>query len=672
MSFATDLLPDHKEIDSSDIAADVGAVLQENRSEVKNILRNTKDQVSWDDLVAPIEAMEDRISKLWSPISQLNSVVNTEKLRSAHDACVPLLSEYQTELHQSTALFERFRSIRDSQHFSMLDVAQQKIVTDNLREFQRNGVSLPYDQRKRFKELSKRLSELSSTFGNNVLDATDAWSKHVALESEVAGMPEANLAIARNLAEEKGLEGYVLTLDMPCYINVMLHCTDRELRKEMWEASASRASDVGPHAGKFDNGHLIKEILEIRHELSNLVGFETFAEFSIDEKMVTNAKQALEFLEDLLNKAIGQARTEFEELKKFAKESYGLDSLELWDEQFMAERMRERLFDIKDEQLKPYFPLEKVLEGMFDVVSSLFGVEIRGIEPVGSWHSDVRMFEIWNSEERIAVFYLDPFARPKKQSGAWMADCRSRRAIDDHLQLPVAYLTCNFTPPVDGKPSLLDHNEVITLFHEFGHGLHHMLTKQTFIGVSGINGVEWDAVELPSQFMENWCWQPDCIAKISAHYETNEPLPNELIEKLLAAKNFRSATKMVRQLRFGLFDLSIHMSKPEQVDPLRVWREIGAKTHFWPVSDIDRWPCSFGHIFAGGYAAGYYSYLWAEVLSADAFAAFEEEGLANKATGQRFLKCILEAGGSQPAAHLFRKFRGRDPEIGALLRHSGI
>ena len=667
-----EFLPDHQSIRPEEIEPAVSHMLQENQRKLEIILEATSDQVNWENFADAVEELGVRLTNLWAPISQMNSVASKEELRQAHDSCLERLAVYETSLLQSKPLYERYLALSDRKVFENLDFTQQRIVTEKLKAFARNGVSLSKKDRSRFKDLSSELSQLASKFNNNALDATDAWSKHVLDETLVAGLPQANLEVARGLARDQGVEGLVLTLDMPCYSNVMTHCTNRTLREEMYEAYVSRASEIGPNAREFDNSTVIGEVISKRHELAHLVGFESYAAFSIDEKMVGSAKETREFLEDLLARALPQAKQELTAMQKFALKEYGLESLEPWDGPFISERLKESLYSVSDEELRPYFPIDKVIDGMFEVVAHLYDISINRINSRSTWHEDVSMYEILENERPIAMFYLDPYARAKKRSGAWMADCRNRRDVGNQTQLPVAYLTCNFTPPFDGKPSLLTHNEVLTLFHEFGHGLHHMLTKQKYASVSGINGVEWDAVELPSQFMENWCWQSESIAKISGHHETGERLPQELMDRLLAAKNFNSATKMVRQLEFGLFDLTMHMVHPTEADPRKTWEQIKNRTNLLPTKEYDRFPWTFGHIFGGGYAAGYYSYLWAEVLSADAFAAFEEEGLDNRATGKRFLSCILEAGGSRPAAQLFKSFRGREPTMDALLRHSGI
>ncbi len=664
-------LPDHQNISADEIEPFVDRLIETHEREVDTIVESAATQPTWDRLMMPLEALDVELNDAWAPISHMNSVVSHDDLRAAHDGALQKLSEHQTRLSQSRPLYEVVESLANDESFEALNVAQRKVIRDSIRTFKRNGVALEETARTRFKSLRQKLTQLSSEFSNNVLDATDAWTKFVPSSNMLSGIPEPNLAVAKAAAERKQLDGYVLTLDMASYASTMMHCRNREIREEMYEAYVSRASDVGPSAGTYSNLTIVQDILTARTELAQLVGFENFAEYSIDPKMATSADEVKTFLDDLLQRVLPQAHKELARMNEFATNELNLDALEPWDLNFVAERMRESLYDVSDAQLKPFFPLDRVIKGMFDIAGELFNVAIKPAKGPSLWHTDVRFYEISRQGELIARFYLDAFAREKKRSGAWMADCRSRRAVGNAIALPVAYLTCNFTPPADGKPSLLTHSEVVTLFHEFGHGLHHMLTQQSYASVSGINGVEWDAVELPSQFMENWCWQPASLKRISGHFETGEALPSELLDRLIEAKNFNSGMAMVRQLEFGLLDLSLH-TQTENFDPLKTMREMRERTGMLSNKPYDRFPYGFGHIFAGGYAAGYYSYLWAEVLSSDAFAAFEEEGLQNSATSSRFLHEILEVGSSIEAEKMFTNFRGRSPQIDALLRHSGI
>ena len=664
-------LPDHQAIDSNDVVPFIDQLIERHEAEEHVVVSTAGSTPTWDNLMMPMEVLDVEMNDAWAPISHLNAVISSDDLREAHDQAIQKLTQHTTRQSQSRPLYDAVKTLAESETFEELSSTQRKMVNDKVREFERNGVALSADERERYKAIRQRLTVLGSTFANNLLDATDAWSKHIVDVNEIEGIPEPNLAVARDVAKQRDLDGYVLTLAMASYSSTMTHCQNRAIREEMYHANASRASDIGPNAGEFDNSDIVLEILTLRTELAKLVGFENFAEYSIDPKMASSASEAKDFLTDLLHQALPHAHKELDRMRVFAVEELAIDELQPWDLNFVAERMRESLYDVSDKQLKPYFQLDRVVSGMFNVVERLFNVQISRMDAPSAWHDDVRYYEISRSGEVIARFYLDAFAREKKRSGAWMADCRSRRAVGNELTLPVAYLTCNFTPPSNNQASLLTHSEVVTLFHEFGHGLHHMLTQQPFATISGINGVEWDAVELPSQFMENWCWQSESLSELSCHIDTGETLPSDTLERLIAAKNFNSGFAMVRQLEFGLLDLNLHM-QTSNFDVLGTMRTIRSATGMLPNKDYDRFPMGFAHIFAGGYAAGYYSYLWAEVLSADAFAAFEEEGLDNESTSKRFLKEILEIGSSKKASEMFENFRGRAPQKQALLRHSGI
>ncbi len=658
------ILPEH-------IKPAIESIIDENEKAVAALLASGAG-TEWSALQEPLDQLDDRLGQAWSPVGHMNAVVNSEALRDAYNGCLPLLSEYSTRLGQNRQLFEAYQSLADSEEFNKLDSAQQKVINDNLRDFRLAGVALEDDKKARYGEIKKQLSELTSKFSDNVLDATMAWSKLITDESELAGLPESALAGAKQLAESKEKEGWLLNLDFPSYFPVMTYCDNRELRKEVYTAFSTRASDQGPNAGEFDNTKNIQEILKLRHELAQLLGFDNYAEYSLATKMAESPDKVIEFLEDLAAKSKPQAEKELAELKAFAKETFGAEELEAWDVGYYGEKLRQQRYAISQEELRPWFPAEKAISGMFEVVNRLYGIEFETVNNVDTWHKDVRFFNITRKGEVIGRFYLDLYAREHKRGGAWMDVCRSRWKQDDKLQLPVAYLTCNFTPPVGDKPALLTHDEVVTLFHEFGHGLHHMLTKVDYAAISGISGVAWDAVELPSQFMENWCWEKEGLAIISGHFETGEPLPEEMLDKLLAAKNFQSAMMMVRQLEFSLFDFKLHKEYREKIDVQSVLNEVRKQVAVVIPPSFNRFQNSFSHIFAGGYAAGYYSYKWAEVLSADAFSRFEEEGIFNRNTGESFLHEVLEKGGSAEPMELFVNFRGREPQIDALLRHSGI
>ncbi|ANS83920.1 Oligopeptidase A [Vibrio scophthalmi] len=668
-------LPPFSQIKPEHIKPAVEQAISDCRDKIEQVLAGNTEP-TWDNLVAPIEEVDDRLSRIWSPVSHMNSVMNSEALREAYESCLPLLSEYGTWVGQHKGLFEAYKAIKASQAFVDLNQAEQKTITDALRDFELSGIGLPVEEQRRYGEISKRMSELGSQFSNNVLDATMGWTKHVTDEKELAGMPESALAAAQAAAQAKELDGYLLTLDIPSYLPVMTYCDNQALRQELYEAYVTRASDRGPNAGKWDNSEIIAEKLKLRHEIARMLGFATYSEKSLATKMAENPEQVLGFLNDLATKAKPQGEREVEELRQFAKSECGVEELNLWDIAYYSEKQKQNLFQISDEELRPYFPEQKAVSGLFEVLNRVFGMTVTERQGIDTWHESVRFFDIFDSEGTLrGSFYLDLYAREHKRGGAWMDDCRGRRmTLSGELQTPVAYLTCNFNRPVGDKPALFTHDEVVTLFHEFGHGIHHMLTQVATGAVSGINGVPWDAVELPSQFLENWCWEEEALAFISGHYLTGEPLPKEMLDKMLAAKNFQSAMFILRQLEFGLFDFTLHTEYEPEVGPrvLETLAEVKNKVAVLPSLEWNRFSHSFSHIFAGGYSAGYYSYLWAEVLSSDAFSRFEEEGIFNQETGKSFLNNILEMGGSEEPMELFKRFRGREPEIDALLRHAGI
>ena len=630
---------------------------------------------TWDSLIAPLEQADDELSQVWSPVSHMNSVVSNDEWRAAHDACLPLLSDYGTFVGQHQGLFDAYVSLRNADEFAQLSQAQQTVIEHAIRDFKLSGIGLKDEAKQRYGEIKKRLSELTSQFSNQLLDATHAWSKLITDEAELSGLPESALAAAKAMATEKDQQGWLFTLDFPSYLPVMTYSDNRALREEMYTAFCTRASDQGPNAGEFDNSNLMDEIVALRHELSELLGFSNFAEKSLATKMAQDPAQVMEFLNQLATKSKPQAQQELSELQAFAKDNFNASELKAWDMAYYGEKLQQHKYQVSQEMLRPYFPEEKVLSGLFYTVNRLFGLKIDEQKGVDTWHTDVRFFNITDANgTHRGSFYLDLYARSGKRGGAWMDDCRVRRNTTSGLQKPIAYLTCNFNSPVDGKPALFTHDEVITLFHEFGHGIHHMLTQIDVADVSGINGVPWDAVELPSQFLENWCWEDEALAHISGHFETGEPLPKSLLDNMLAAKNFQSAMMMVRQLEFSLFDFKLHMDfNPNQGAQIQqTLDQVRSQVSVVIPPPFNRFQHSFAHIFAGGYAAGYYSYKWAEVLSADAFSRFEEEGIFNSETGKSFLNNILEMGGSEEPMELFKRFRGREPKIDALLRHSGI
>lgn len=670
-----DSLPPFSQIQPDQVQPAVTQAIADCKQKISDVLAQ-RDPHTWDSLIAPLEEVNDRLARIWSPVSHLNSVLNSEALRAAHDACLPLLSEFQTYVGQHEGLYQAYRELAESDDFPLLSGAQRKEIQNTLRDFRLSGIGLPAEAQQRYGEIQARLSELASRFSNNVLDATQGWNKLVTDEAELAGLPQSAQAAARQLAELKGKEGWLFTLDIPSYLPVMMYADNRALRAELYEAFTTRASDQGPNAGKWDNSAIMTELLALRRELAQLLGFANYAELSLATKMADKPEQVVNFLTDLAAKSLPQGKAELEEIRAFAAEQHGQSELAAWDLAYYAEKLKQHKFSISDEQLRPYFPASKVVKGLFEVVKRVFGMKVRERLGIDTWHPDVRFYDIFDAEDELrGSFYLDLYAREHKQGGAWMDVCLGRRYRQDgSLQKPVAYLTCNFNGPVDGKPALFTHNEVVTLFHEFGHGIHHMLTRIDVAGVAGINGVAWDAVELPSQFLENWCWESEALAFISGHHETGEPLPADLLEKMLTARNFQAAMQMLRQLEFALFDFRLHQEfDPASTDQIpALLDEVRSQVAVMTPPAFNRFQHSFSHIFAGGYAAGYYSYKWAEVLSADAFSRFEEEGIFNPATGQSFLKNILEKGGSKEPMELFRAFRGREPQVDALLRHSGI
>ncbi|MET0123461.1 MAG: oligopeptidase A [Candidatus Thiodiazotropha sp. 6PLUC9] len=664
-------LPAFSRIKPDMVEAAIDTLLQENRETMERLL-NTIPNPTWKTFIEPLEIAEDRLSRAWSPVSHMNSVVNSEPLREVYNACLPKVSEYATEVGQNSQLCDAYKQVAEQ---ADLDSAQRKMLENALLEFRLSGVDLAEEKKQRYKEITQTLSKLTTKFEENLLDATNAWSKLITDPEQLAGLPESAMALAKQTAEQREQQGWLLTLEFPSYFPVMTYADQRELRREAYEAYSTRASDSGPHAGEWDNTEVMDQILELRHEQAQLLGFDNYAERSLARKMARRTDEVVAFLTDLARRSRPQAEAELTQLTQFAKETYGVEKLEAWDIGYYSEKLRQHRHNISQEELKPYFPETRVVPGMFAVVERLYGIHIQAVENVDTWHPDVRFYEIRDRQNQLrGQFYLDLYARPKKRGGAWMDDCATRFFSDTMDQIPVAYLTCNFSPPVGDQPALFTHDEVLTLFHEFGHGLHHMLTRIDYPSVAGINGVAWDAVELPSQFMENWCWEKEALNLISGHVDTGEPIPDELFQRMHGAKNFQSAMQMVRQLEFSLFDFRIH----QEYDPSKggriyeILEQVRQQVSVITPPSWNRFPHGFSHIFAGGYAAGYYSYKWAEVLSADAFSRFEDEGIFNQNAGQSFLEEVLEQGGSKDAMDLFIAFRGREPQIEPLLRHSGI
>jgi len=666
-------LPDYSAIKPEHIEPALDELLKEGRALTKKLLiENT--EYTWENLIYPLELSDNELERMWSPISHMNGVVNTPELRDAYTACLPKLSEYSTEMGQNKELFSALQQIQDNQDKLGLDDAQRKSLENTLKGFRLSGVDLSDDKKKRYAEISTKLSTLTSKYSDNVLDATNAWSKEITDVDKLKGLPETAIEQAAEAAKQRDLSGWLITLDFPSYYAVMTYADDRALREEVYRAYSTRASDQGNNP-ELDNSENMGEILKLRQEKASLLGFDSYADLSLDTKMADSPKQVLGFLDELAEKSLLFAKKEFQELSDFAENELGLGDLNAWDIGYASEKLKQERYAISDEDLKPYFPVDKVLNGLFELVEKLYSVSIKQNSEVTSWHDDVRFFEIFDKEGKLkARFYLDLYARQHKRGGAWMADFCSRFKMEDKLQTPVAFMTCNSAPPAGGKPALFTHDEVITLFHEFGHGLHHMMTEVDYLDISGISGVEWDAVELPSQFMENWCWQREALDMFAAHYETGEKIPDALFDKMQAARHFQTAMGMVRQLEFSIFDMKIYgdpsIDSAEQIQSVldATRQQIAVVTP----PKFNRFQHGFSHIFAGGYAAGYYSYKWAEVLSADAFARFEEEGLFNPVVGESFLKEVLEVGGSRTAMESFKAFRGREPNVDALLKHSGL
>lgn len=667
-------LPPFSKIRPEHVEPAIDNLLAANRQRIQELLASNTCY-SWDNLVQPVEDMEEQLGRAWSPVSHMNSVVNSDELREAYNKCLPKLSEYGTEMGQNEELYRAYKQIAEGDDLNKLDKAQQKIIDNAMRDFRLSGIALSDEDKARYKTLMQELSTLTAKFEENVLDATHAWDKYISEEKQLQGLPESAIALARQNAKQAGKSGWLFSLEFPSYFPVMTYADDRNLREEMYTAYVTRASENGPNANQWDNTDTMQEILTRRHETAQLLGFENFAERSLATKMASSPEQVLGFLNDLAEHSVDMARNEFAELEQYARQEFGVDTLHAWDIGYYSEKLRQNRYAITQEELKPYFPEDRALQGLFGVIDKLYGMSVKERNDVDCWHKNVRFFEIYDSDNTLrGQFYLDLYARNKKRGGAWMDECIVRKRNATEIQTPVAYLTCNFSPPIGGDPALFTHDEVITLFHEFGHGLQHMLTQVDHAGVSGINGVEWDAVELPSQFMENWCWQREALNLFARHYQTGEPLPVEMFERLNAARNFQSGMQMVRQLEFALFDFRLHLEydPTRATDVMALLADVRNKVAVIFPPQYNRFANSFTHIFSGGYAAGYYSYKWAEVLSSDAFAAFEEAGIFDRGTGLRFLSSVLEQGGSREAMDLFIEFRGREPDIDALLRHSGI
>jgi oligopeptidase A len=659
----TDIKPEH-------VAAAVDTQLAENRALIRKLLADTT-QPTWQNFATPLDDAGEKLHRLWGAVSHLNAVMNSAELRDAYNANLPKVTEYSAEVSQNEKLFARFKSLAASDAFHALSKPQKKIIENDLRDFRLGGADLPADQKPRFAELQEKLAELGAKFQDNVLDATNDYSLVIEDKNELDGVPDDVLQGMAEEAQKDNKTGYKITLHYPSYMPVMQYAHNRALREKLYRVYVTRASELGKT--EWDNTKVIEQILALRNELASMLGYHNFAEYSLATKMAKRPTQVIDFIEEISIKARPYAEKDVKDLQAFAREQLKIDKLEAWDMAYASEKLREQRYAFSEQEVKQYFPETVVLPGMFKVVETIYAVNIRAAK-APTWNSDVKFFEILNLDEQpIGQFYLDLYARSTKRGGAWMDDAITRRKKASGVQIPVAYLTCNFSAPVGGKPAVFTHDEVITLFHEFGHGLHHLLTQIEDLGVSGINGVEWDAVELPSQFMENFCWEWDVLKHMTKHVDSGATLPRELFDKMIAAKNFQSGMQTMRQLEFSLFDMRLHYDyQPQKETLLELLDEVRSHVAVVFPPAFNRFANQFSHIFGGGYAAGYYSYKWAEVLSADAYAAFEENGVLDEKTGDKFRREILSMGGSRPALESFKAFRGREPSIDALLRHNGM
>ena len=662
-----DSLPAFGRIEASHARPALETVLNDNRARLAELTMQTEPTFA--SLVVPVEELSYRLSRVWSPIGHLNAVQNSAPMREAYNECVPLLTAYSTELGQNLQLQAAYAYVLKHEGVH-LDPAQRKLLENALRDFRLAGVDLQPDQKMRYREVAQRLAQLATKFSENVLDAGRAYTRSIVHSSDLAGLPANTVERAAADAREANQPGWLLKLDQPTYMTVMASAESAQLRRDVYEAWVTRASELGPSGGRFDNNPIIAEILPLRHELAQLVGFKHFADYALATRMAKSSRQVLTFLEDLARRCLPAARQEFSDLEEFAGRK-----LNAWDMAFYSERLQESRFKVSQEAVRPYFPLPKVLDGLFVLIRRLYGITVRERPHVGVWHPSVKYYDMLDHDERaVAGFFLDPYSRTEKRSGAWMDECVIAKSLPTGSALPVAQLVCNFTAPVGSAASLLTHDEVITLFHEFGHGLHHMLTRVAYPSIAGINGVAWDAVELPSQFMENFVWRPEVLPLISAHVENGESLPIDMLQRLLGTRTFNAALDTLRQIELATFDFELHAN----FDPLvgaavaDTLAAVRRRVAVVPAAPFNRMPASFAHIFAGGYAAGYYSYKWAEVLAADAFEAFEEAGVFDPATAARFRDSILARGGSLDAMDAFVRFRGREPDVRPLLKQTGI
>ncbi len=663
-------LPKFSQIDIDSAKTEVEKCIQYCRDLKEQLLKESN--YTWDNFIYPLEEAEDVLSKTFGPLGHLNAVKNTPQLREVYQYCVEKISEYSTQTAQDERMLKAYQTIL--QRDKSLDQAQIKAINDAIRSFKLSGVDLEGDKRQEFEQVVTKLAKLQSDFENNVLDATMAWHYHTLNEDELKGLSDSVKEQARLKAQTEEKDGFILGLDAPTYISVMQQADNRKLRETFYKAYVTRASSEADNKS-FDNAKIMQEIMRLRAQEARLLGFKNYAEVSLATKMATSVDEVMHFMHDLLQKAKPHAQKELQELIAFAKASGLDDEFKPWDSVYYSDKMKKARYDFTSEELRPYFPLNHVMKGLFSVLSSLYGVTAKKRDDWDRYHPQTDLYEFYDEEKQLrGAILVDFFARAHKRDGAWMDECRTRyKRLDHSVQTPVAYVTCNFMPANEGADALLTHNDVLTLFHEFGHALQHILTQVEHLPVSGINGVEWDAVELPSQFMENFCWCEEGLQLLSEHVETKESLPKELFQKLVASRQYQSGLAMLRQLEFALFDMQLHQSSVEGLDIHQIIEDVRQSTALLEVPKFNRFENGFSHIFAGGYAAGYYSYKWAEVLSSDAFAEFEQgQSVLNKTIGQKFMQIILETGGSAPAAELFEKFKGQKPSVDALLRHNGI
>jgi oligopeptidase A len=666
-------LPDFPAIRPEHVLPALDRLLEAYQRGVEEEITNRGDP-DWSIVEKEIE-WADALSRAWSPVSHLKAVADNKALRKVFNEGLERLTRHENWRQHHRGIYRAYRALRDSAGFAKLSKAQQRIVELELRDFHLEGVDLSDEDQARYRELVMRLSELGSKFADNLLDATHAWTRHLPDEASLCGLPKADRKLLAGIAKARGKDGWMVDLGEPAYKAIMTHADDRALRREVYLAYVTRASDQGPTAGQWDNGPLIREMLKLRHQLARLLGFDTWVHYSLSRRMADSPEQVVSFLQELAEKAAPAARRQFSELKEFAREQGAEMPLEAWDVAYWSERFRQAELKLSDKELKPYFPLHNMLDALRHIFSCLFGVHLVRDESIATWHPDVHFFWLEDADgSRFAGIFMDLFSRKGKSSGAWMDVCLSRRKLDGEVQPPVAYLTCNFAPPLGKQPSLLTHHDVQTLFHEYGHCLHHLLTEVDWPQVNGINNVEWDAVELPSQLLEHWCWEDPLLSTYARHYRTAEPMPEDLKRRLLRSHRFQKALTLVRQLEYGLCDLRLHLEyDPEQpLDPTRILHEVRNELDIVHVPEWNRFLNSFSHIFGGGYSAGYYSYLWAEELAADAWGRFREEGVLSPDAGQSLRREILAVGASRPAIESFVAFRGRAPLAEPLLDSYGL